>query len=125
MFSSLFTAYPWITAGRLRALAVAGPDRVALLPGVPTLHEAGVEGVDVTQWYALFAPAGTPAPVIARINAALTRILTDPGTAGQLAAQGISVRPGPPGLLSDLTATEHARWTDVAARIGHRAGQER
>jgi tripartite-type tricarboxylate transporter receptor subunit TctC len=125
MFSSLFTAYPWITAGRLTALAVAGRDRVALLPGVPTLHEAGVEGVDVTQWYALFAPAGTPAPVITTINAALTRILTDPDTAGQLAAQGISVHPGPAGLLRDLTVAEHARWTDVAARIGYRAGQER
>jgi 2-methylaconitate cis-trans-isomerase PrpF/tripartite-type tricarboxylate transporter receptor subunit TctC len=120
MFSSLFTAYPWITAGRLRALAVAGPDQVALLPGVPTLHEAGVDGVDVTQWYALFAPAGTPAAVITRINAALTTILTDPDTAGQLAAQGISVRPGRPRLLGDLTVTERARWTDVIGRIGRR-----
>jgi 2-methylaconitate cis-trans-isomerase PrpF/tripartite-type tricarboxylate transporter receptor subunit TctC len=118
MFSSLFTAYPWITAGRLRALAVAGPHRVALLPGVPTLHEAGVEGVDVTQWYAIFAPAGTPDPVIGTINAGLTQILTDPDTAGQLAAQGISVRPGPPRLLGDLTITERARWADVHDRIG-------
>ena len=118
MFCSLSTAHPWITAGRLHALAVAGPDRVGLLPGVPTLHEAGVEGVDVTQWYALFAPAGTPAPVIARINAALTRILTDPETAGQLAAQGISVQPGPPGLLGELVLTERARWTDAIDRIG-------
>ncbi len=123
--SSLFTAYPWITAGRLRALAVAGPDRVALLPGVPTLHEAGVEEVDVTQWYALFAPAGTPAPVIAGINAALTRILTDPDTAEQLAAQGISVRPGPPGLLGDLTVAERVRWTDLIHRIGRRPAPAR
>jgi tripartite-type tricarboxylate transporter receptor subunit TctC len=120
MFCSLFTAHPWISAGRLRALAVAAPDRVALLPGVPTLHEAGVEDADVTQWYALFAPAGTPAPVIARINAALTGILADPGTAGQLAAQGISVRPGPPEVLGDLTVTERARWTEVVDRIGRR-----
>jgi 2-methylaconitate cis-trans-isomerase PrpF/tripartite-type tricarboxylate transporter receptor subunit TctC len=125
MFSSLFTAYPWIAARRLRALAVAGPDRVALLPGVPTLHEAGVEGVDVTQWYALFAPAGTPVPVLARINAALTKILTDPDTAGQLAAQGVSVRPGPPGLLRDLISTERARWTHVIDLIGRRSAQAR
>src|SRR4051812_36945841 len=125
MFSSLFTAHPWISAGRLRALAVAAPDRVALLPGVPTLHEAGVAGVDVTQWYALFAPARTPAPVIARINAALTRILTDPDTAGQLAAQGITVRPGLPGLLGDLTVTERARWTDVIDRIRRRPAPAR
>src|SRR3954453_11224375 len=120
MFSSLFTAHPWISAGRLRALAVATPHRVALLPGVPTLHENGVEGVDVTQWYAVFAPAGTPVSVTATINEALTRILTDPDTAGRLAGQGISVRPGPPGLLGDLTVTERARWTELIDRIGGR-----
>jgi tripartite-type tricarboxylate transporter receptor subunit TctC len=125
MFCSLFTAHPWISAGRLRALAVAAPDRVALLPGVPTLGEAGVEGVDVTQWYALFAPAGTPAAVITTINAALTRILTDAGTAGQLAARGISVRPGPPELLGDLTVTERARWTELVDRIGRRPARTR
>jgi 2-methylaconitate cis-trans-isomerase PrpF/tripartite-type tricarboxylate transporter receptor subunit TctC len=125
MFCSLFTAHPWITAGRLRALAVAAPDRVALLPGVPTLHEAGVEGVDVTQWYALFAPAGTPAPVITTLNAALTGILTDTDTAGQLATRGISVRPGPPELLGDLTVTERTRWTQLIDRIGRRPAPAR
>ena len=57
MFPSLFTAYPFIKNGKLKALAVAGPKRVASLPDVPTLKEAGVDGVDVTQWYAIFAPA--------------------------------------------------------------------
>ena len=55
MFSSLFTAYPWIRTGRLRALALAGPERVTGLPDTPTLHETGVDGVDVTQWYGVFA----------------------------------------------------------------------
>jgi tripartite-type tricarboxylate transporter receptor subunit TctC len=62
MFASLFSAQPWISSGRLRALAVAGPNRVPELPDVPTLHEAGIDAVDVTQWYALFAPATTPQP---------------------------------------------------------------
>ena len=62
MFASLFSAQPWISTGRLRALAVAGPHRIPELPDVPTLHEAGVDAVDITQWYALFAPAGTPNP---------------------------------------------------------------
>ena len=61
MFPSMFTAWPHLRAGRLRALAVAGPRRSPGLPDVPTLAECGIEGVDLTQWYALFAPAGTPA----------------------------------------------------------------
>ena len=60
MFPSLFTALPYVKTGKLRALAVAGPKRSALLPDVPTLKEAGVDGVDVQQWYGFFAPAKTP-----------------------------------------------------------------
>ena len=65
MFPSLFTAHPFIRAGQLRALAVTGPKRLAGLPEVPTLAEIGVAGVDVAQWYGLFAPAGTPEVIIA------------------------------------------------------------
>ena len=63
MFPSLFTALPHVKTGKLRALAVAGPKRSPLLPDVPTLKEAGVDGVDVQQWYGFFAPAKTPKAV--------------------------------------------------------------
>ena len=66
MFPSLFTALPHVKSGKLRALAVAGPKRSALLPDVPTLKEAGVDGVDVQQWYGFFAPAKTPRPSSSR-----------------------------------------------------------
>jgi 2-methylaconitate cis-trans-isomerase PrpF/tripartite-type tricarboxylate transporter receptor subunit TctC len=110
MFASLFTAYPWLKTGRLRAVAVAGRFRVAAIPEVPTLHEAGVADVDVSQWYALFAPAGTPAPVVAKLNAALNRALTDTD------ATGVTVESGSPDSLGVLVTDELARWRQTIDR---------
>jgi tripartite-type tricarboxylate transporter receptor subunit TctC len=113
MFASLFSAQPWITSGRLRALAVAGPARVPELPNVPTLHEAGIDGVEVTQWYALFAPATTPAPVIDQLNAALNEVLADPDSVRQIADHGVTVASGSTDQLATLVTTELSRWTSV------------
>jgi 2-methylaconitate cis-trans-isomerase PrpF/tripartite-type tricarboxylate transporter receptor subunit TctC len=110
MFSSLFTAYPWIASGRVRALALAGSGRVAVLPGVPTLHEAGIDGVDVSQWYGVFAPAKTPADVVDSLNGALNEILTRPDSAGLLNARGIDVQAGSPDELRRLVDRELAKW---------------
>jgi len=85
MFASLFSAQPWIDTGRLRALAVAGGHRIPQLPTVPTLREAGLDTVDITQWYALFAPARTPRPVAEELTAALKLVLGDPRSVRQIA----------------------------------------
>jgi tripartite-type tricarboxylate transporter receptor subunit TctC len=117
MFASLFTAHPWIAGGRVRALALAGPERVDVLPSVPTLHEAGIDGVDVTQWYGLFAPAKTPTVVVDAANSALTDILTRTDSAGLSLARGITVEPGPPeefGRLVDRELTKWRRFVDQA-----------
>ena len=113
MFASLFSAQPWITSGRLRALAVAGPDRVPELPDVPTLREAGIDGVEVTQWYALFAPAATPVRVIDQLNAALNEVLADPDSVRQIADHGVTVASGSTDQLATLVTSELARWTSV------------
>jgi 2-methylaconitate cis-trans-isomerase PrpF/tripartite-type tricarboxylate transporter receptor subunit TctC len=113
MFASLFSAQPWITSGRLRALAVAGPDRVPELPGVPTLRETGIDGVEVTQWYALFAPAATPSPVIDQLNAALNEVLADPESVRQIADHGVTVARGSTDQLATLVTSELSRWTSV------------
>jgi len=113
MFPSLFTAYPHVKAGRLRALAVAGPKRVASLPDVPTLHEAGVEGVDVTQWYAIFAPCGTPTAVVERINGVLNEVLADQDVIRRMNDHGAHVQSSTPEELGALVRTELARWTRV------------
>jgi 2-methylaconitate cis-trans-isomerase PrpF/tripartite-type tricarboxylate transporter receptor subunit TctC len=113
MFPSLFTAYPHIKAGKLRALAVAGPKRVPSLPDVPTLKEAGVDGVDVTQWYALFAPAKTPRPIVERLNKALNEVLSDKDTIKRMQEHGADVKTSTPEQLRTLVETELVKWKQV------------
>ena len=83
------------------------------LPGVPTLREAGIDGVEVTQWYALFAPAATPAPIIDQLNAALNDVLADPDSVRQIADHGVTVACGSTDQLATLVTTELTRWTSV------------
>jgi tripartite-type tricarboxylate transporter receptor subunit TctC len=113
MFPSLFTAYPYVKAGKLRAMAIAGPRRVASLPDVPTLREAGVEGVDVTQWYGLFAPASTPGPIVERLNAALNQVLGDEEVVERMQDHGADMQGSTPGQLGSLVKSELVRWTRV------------
>ncbi|HEY3259749.1 MAG TPA: 4-oxalomesaconate tautomerase [Pseudonocardiaceae bacterium] len=118
MFASLSSAHPWLLSGQLRALAVAGPDRLGELPDTPTLHEIGVPGVEIIQWYALFAPALTPEPVVHRLNAALNEVLTDADSARQIVDHGVMVRPGSPDELHTLVTTELAKWRSVVQHAG-------
>jgi len=80
---------------------------------VPTLREAGIDGVEVTQWYALFAPAATPAPVVGRLNAALNDVLADPDSVRQIADHGVVVTSGSTDRLAALVTTELTRWRSV------------
>src|SRR4029079_1351041 len=75
LFSNLLTAKPLIEAGKLRALAISGPNRGSALPDVPTVAEAGVPGYSALQWYGLLAPAGTPQPVIDKLQAVVADAL--------------------------------------------------
>ncbi len=100
IYDSVISALPHIKAGRVRPLAMLGARRSALLPDVPTMVEAGVPGYDITFWQALFAPAGTPAAAIARINAELQRSLALADVREAFAAQGAEVFPGSPAELA-------------------------
>ena len=113
MFPSLFTAYPFIKTGKLRALAVAGPKRVASLPDVPTLKEAGVDGVDVTQWYGIFAPAKTPKPIVEKINKALNEVLADKEIVKRMEDHGADVETSTPEQFGTLVKNELAKWKGV------------
>ncbi|MBQ5965148.1 4-oxalomesaconate tautomerase [Massilia sp. ZL223] len=113
MFPSLFTAARLIKNGKLRALAVAGPRRTPVLPEVPTLAETGVDGVDVTQWYALFAPAGTPSPVVDRLNELLRKVLADPVVIGRIEQDGAEVKTSTPAELRSLVQSELEKWRAV------------
>jgi 2-methylaconitate cis-trans-isomerase PrpF/tripartite-type tricarboxylate transporter receptor subunit TctC len=116
MFPSLFTAYPFVKSGKLRALAVAGPKRVASLPDVPTLKEAGVDGVDVTQWYAIFAPAKTPKDIVQKINKALNEVLADKDTEKRMEDHGADVQTSSPEELRAMVASELAKWKGVVQK---------
>jgi tripartite-type tricarboxylate transporter receptor subunit TctC len=116
MFPSLFTALPHVRSGKLKALAVAGPKRSALLPEVPTLKEAGVEGVDVQQWYAFFAPAKTPRPIIEKLNRALNQVLADKEIEKRIEEHGADVETGTPEQLGALVKSEIAKWKGVVQK---------
>lgn len=113
MFPSLFTAYPFIKSGKLRAMAVAGPKRVPSLPDVPTLKEMGVDGVDVTQWYAIFAPAKTPKAIVEKINKAMNEVLADKDTIKKIEDHGADVQTSSPDELGTLVKNELAKWKRV------------
>ncbi|MFS2034051.1 Bug family tripartite tricarboxylate transporter substrate binding protein [Polaromonas sp. CT11-55] len=119
MFPSLFTAYPQIKGGKLKALGIAGDKRSPVLPDVPTLAEQGIANVSMSQWYAMFAPAKTPKAVVNRLNAEMNAVLADKGAQKRIEDQGAEVETSTPEQLKTLVQKEVARWKAVvsAARI--------
>ena len=119
MFPSLYTALPHVRSGKLRALAVAGPKRAPELPNVPTLKEAGVDNVDVTQWYAIFAPAKTPKAVVDKLNKSLNEVLADKEIVKRMEDHGAMVQTSTPEQLGTLVKSELVKWKRVveAARL--------
>jgi 2-methylaconitate cis-trans-isomerase PrpF/tripartite-type tricarboxylate transporter receptor subunit TctC len=116
MFPSLFTGVTHVRNGKLKALAIAGPKRSPLLPDVPTLKEAGVEGVEVQQWYAFFAPAKTPKAVVDKLNAALNQVLNDKEVIKRIEDHGADVETSTPAQLGALVKSEIVKWKGVVAK---------
>jgi tripartite-type tricarboxylate transporter receptor subunit TctC len=116
MFPSLFTALPFVKGGQLKALGVAGPKRSPLLPDVPTLKEQGIQGVDVQQWYGLFAPARTPPEIVTALNKALQQSLADKDIVRRLAEHGADAEASTPAQFGALVKTELAKWRGVVQR---------
>jgi tripartite-type tricarboxylate transporter receptor subunit TctC len=113
MFPSLFTAYPFVKAGKLRAMGIAGTKRSSAMPDVPTLEELGIKGVDVTQWYAIFAPAKTPRPIVDKLNTALNAALADKEVAARIESHGAVVDTSTPDKLRQKVRSEVAKWRGV------------
>lgn len=114
------SALPQIKAGTVRPIAVTSVTRSPALPDIQTIDEQGVKGFDSGSWFAMYAPAGTPEPIIAKLNREITKALNDPEISKLLAAQGAEARPGPPSALTDLMKTDISKWKGVADRIGYR-----
>jgi tripartite-type tricarboxylate transporter receptor subunit TctC len=104
--------------GRLRLLATSGPKRTPAAPNLVTAAEAGVNGYVVTSWNGLFAPHGTPSPVVARVNATLRALLTEPDVKQRLLELGIEARPSSPDELMALFKADVRKWGDVIAIAG-------
>jgi tripartite-type tricarboxylate transporter receptor subunit TctC len=104
---------PHVRSGQLRALAVSSTKRLPSLPDVPTVAESGFPGFDADQWYGVVAPAGTPAAVVARLNAEINKALQNPQVAQQLDGEGAVPVPGSPQAFGDLIAREIPRWAKV------------
>ena len=101
---------PFAREGRLRALAVSSPTRLTAAPELPTIAEAGLPGFEASQWYGIVAPAGTPDPVLQRLNAELHRALASPDLAAKLAHEGAEPWPTSPGEFKDIIVADMARW---------------
>jgi len=104
-----------VKSGKLRALGVSGATTVATLPGVPTIA-ATIPDFDAIQWYGVVAPAGTPAPVIERLNGEINRALASPELRTRLEAEGADAAPGTPAAFGALIDSEIARWKPVVER---------
>jgi len=114
---------PHIKSGKLRALAVTSPQRFPQLPDVPTLAEQGVAGLDAEAWWGLLAPAGTPAPIIARMNAEFAKALREPGVNEKLTQQGVVMSLSQPAEFGKFVANEVERWGKVVRDNNIKAGQ--
>jgi tripartite-type tricarboxylate transporter receptor subunit TctC len=121
-FTDVLTAQPHVKAGKLRALGVTTLQRSAALPGVPTLAEQGLAGFDVSVFFGVVAPAGTPAAVVQRLNAAFAQVLGRPAVRDGLAAQGVEVaRDHSSAQLASYMRSESAKWKEVVKASGARA----
>lgn len=118
MFSPLQNALPFIKQGRIRVLAVAARERHRELPQTPTLIESGYPGAEVSNWFALYAPADTPPAVVKRLHAAYTQVLRQPETRAKLEGMGFDFVFLNPDQATDFMRSELVRWARVAAHAG-------
>jgi tripartite-type tricarboxylate transporter receptor subunit TctC len=107
-----------VRAGKLRVLAAASAERNRLLPEVPTFAELGHPRVAVSLWYGLLAPAATPAQIVARLNAEVTKILQSADVRERLAAQGAEPMPGTSQAFASFMQEEMAKWAPVVKQAG-------
>ncbi len=114
MFDTTVVAGPHIAGGKLRALAVSTAKRVPSLPTVPTVAESGVPGYEVVSWQAIFAPAGTPKPIVDRLHAEIAKILREPDIQERLGKLGMD---GADRTIDQFAAFQKAEVTKWAAVI--------
>jgi tripartite-type tricarboxylate transporter receptor subunit TctC len=118
VFIGIPAATPHIKAGKLRALALVAPQRLSALPDVPTVAEAGLKDFEVTTWYGVLAPAGTPRPIVMRLNSELVNIMHSPELKEKLAASGTEPLTSTPEEFAAYIKREMTKWGDVIRKSG-------
>ena len=112
-FETATVALPHVQSGKVRALAVTSAKRSKVLPDVPTLQQAGIAGFDVSSWQAMYAPAGTPAPVVQRMNAEIEKILATAEVKAKLDGLGLDHAANTPEQFAAFGRSELAKWQKV------------
>ncbi len=118
MFADAPTALPQVQGGKLRALAASGSKRVAAAPDVPTVAEAGVKGYDMSYWFAIYAPAGTPAAIVNKLNQAFAKATTSEGFKNFMAKTSGEVSLSTPEGLAQFQAADSKKWGQVIRAAG-------
>ena len=118
MFDNMPSAIQHVRSGSLVPLAVTTAKRSPELPNVPTIAEAGVLGYEATSWFGMFAPAGTPAPVLAKLNAAIVKVLGQPDVKKKINEQGAEVYSETPEQFAAFIQTESVKWGKVVKESG-------
>ncbi|MBL0148908.1 MAG: tripartite tricarboxylate transporter substrate binding protein [Ideonella sp.] len=120
-FGTLPTQLPLAKEGKFKIFGITSPTRASIAPDIPTLDEQGLTGLNFTSWNALYAPAGTPRPVIQRLSTELLKILANPEVKRRIEATGSIIRPGTPEALGKLTMQEYDNYKRMAAETGIQA----
>jgi tripartite-type tricarboxylate transporter receptor subunit TctC len=120
MFDNLPSSLQQIKAGKLRALAVTGPRRSPVLPDLPTLSESGLAGFSITSWFALYAPAGTPAKILSKLNKAAAQAIASKELREQWMAQGLEPAGGTAEQLAEFRRIEAPKWEKLIRESGAR-----
>ena len=118
LFIGIPAPAPHIKTGRLRGLAVIAPQRSPTLPDVPTVAEAGMPNLEVTTWYGIFAPAGTPRAIVTKLNNEINQVMQSPDVKEKLAAQSTNAIVGTPEAFGDYVKIEIAKWAEVVRKAG-------
>jgi tripartite-type tricarboxylate transporter receptor subunit TctC len=118
VFATSSTGVPLMKAGKLKGLAVSTAKRSALVPELPTMAEAGLKDFEVSGWYGAFAPAGTPQPIVQRLNAEIVKLLELPDVRQFLFNQGLEVNPSTPDEMGAQLRSDIARWGKVIKASG-------
>ena len=118
MVANFLTALPPVRSNRVRALGVTSVKRTSLAPDIPTIHESGLRGFELQQFYSLVAPAGTPAEIVQKLNREMVQRFPTDDVRQRLAHEGVEVQTSTPAELGMLYAEQYARWMKVIRQAG-------